>query len=109
MIVALSMEDIAKSKGAQIDHAQLSKLLGCPVVGIDGRKNRSTKTLKECLKNDGNIGHPVIYSAEIEKGLGELVQKLEHHNWLDNPRWLAIRLLERDLCAREIAKEHPDI
>lgn len=109
MIVALSMEDIAKSKGAQIDHEQLAQLLGCPVVGIDARKKGSITTLKNTLRKKTNAGHPVIYNAQIEKGLGQLVQCLEKHDWLDNPRWLAIRLLERDLCAREIAKAHPDI
>ena len=109
MVVALSMEDIAHSKGSSIDHDALSQLLGCPVVGINGRKSRGSKALKEQLLEGGQIGHPVVYSADIEKSLGQLVCLLVKHGWLNNPRWLAVRLLERDLCARSIADEHDDI
>ena len=50
VVVALSMMDIAKQKGIQIDIDQLSRDLGVPVIPINPRTNKGIQELKKaCL------------------------------------------------------------
>ena len=50
VIVVLTMMDIARKKGIQIDIAGLQRELGVPVVAVDPRKNRGIAELKKTLQ-----------------------------------------------------------
>jgi ferrous iron transport protein B len=45
MVIALNMYDELKDSGAKLDHLQLSKLLGAPVIPTNGRKGWGLDTL----------------------------------------------------------------
>ncbi len=47
VIVALTMLDIAKQKGIQIDFNGLARELGCPVVPINPLKNKGTQSIRK--------------------------------------------------------------
>lgn len=50
VVVALTMMDIAKKKGIQIDVAGLERELGVPVVPVNPRKNKGLPQLKKALE-----------------------------------------------------------
>lgn len=49
VVVALSMTDLARKKGIEIDIAGLQTELGVPVVAINARKNKGIPALKKAL------------------------------------------------------------
>ena len=49
MVVALTMMDIAKKKGVEIDVAGLERELGVPVIPVNPRKNKGIAQLKKAL------------------------------------------------------------
>lgn len=48
-VVVLTMEDLAKKKGIQIDHSELERLLGVPVVSVNPRKQKGMQQLKKAI------------------------------------------------------------
>lgn len=50
VVVALSMMDLAKQKGVQIDIPGLARELGVPVVPVNPRKNKGIEPLKKLLE-----------------------------------------------------------
>ena len=50
VVVALTMADIAKRKGIEIDLAQLERELGVPVVAVNPRKNKGITQLKKAIE-----------------------------------------------------------
>ncbi len=49
VVVALTMMDLAKKKGIQIDISGLERELGVPVIPINPRKNKGLKELKKAI------------------------------------------------------------
>jgi len=47
VVIALSMMDIAKTKGIKIDIAALERELGVPVIAVNPRKNKGISQLKK--------------------------------------------------------------
>jgi ferrous iron transport protein B len=50
VVVALTMVDLAKKKGIQIDLAELERELGFPVVAVNPRKNKGIAPLKKAIE-----------------------------------------------------------
>jgi ferrous iron transport protein B len=50
IVVALTMMDLAKHKGVQIDIAGLERELGVPVVAVNPRKNKGVAALKKTIE-----------------------------------------------------------
>ena len=103
VIVALNMMDEADSINHRIDAAGLSHLLGTPVVPMVANRNRGTVELfDEIVKvaeNKARVkGLKVEYGREVEEEISKL-EKLISQSELSSkysPRWLAVKLLERD-------------
>ncbi len=53
VVVALTMMDIARKKGIQIDIPGLERELGVPVIAVNPRKNKGLKELKKTLEQTG--------------------------------------------------------
>ncbi|WP_347986209.1 Fe(2+) transporter permease subunit FeoB [Methylomonas sp. AM2-LC] len=109
MLVVLNMMDAVKKRGIKIDIALLSKQLGCPVVPITAATGWGLKELKETI-NQACVNSPVpslsvTYHTEIEQAVLTLLTAIDSQ--LPNPncnkRWLALRLLENDTLAKQIA------
>jgi ferrous iron transport protein B len=103
VIVALNMMDEADSRKYRIDVEGLSRLLGAPVVPMVANRNRGTVELfDEIVKvaeNKARVkGLKVEYGREVEEEISKL-EKLISQSELSSkysPRWLAVKLLERD-------------
>ena len=50
VVVALTMMDLAKQKGTQIDIAGLERELGVPIVPVNPRKNKGIESLKKIIE-----------------------------------------------------------
>ena len=62
VVVALTMMDLAKQKGTQIDLAGLERELGVPVVMINPRKNKGILQLKKAIEQITSL----VFSAPRE-------------------------------------------
>lgn len=109
MVVVLNMMDVVAQRGLEIDIKQLSELLACPVIAISASTRTGINELKTCI-NQAVLDRPVPkldveYHPEIEKAMSTLSLSLENiaREQQCNLRWLAIRLLERDTLAQQIA------
>lgn len=70
VVVALTMMDLAKQKGTQIDIPSLERELGVPIVAINPRKNKGIKELKKTLEYTTNnlpqtLGRDFIDNAAL--------------------------------------------
>jgi ferrous iron transport protein B len=109
MIVVLNMMDAVKKRGIKIDIDLLAKRLACPVVPVTAATGSGLKELREAIIKacvDAPIpALSVPYHPAIENAVTELERQLAQHpksQDCDN-RWLALRLLENDTLAKQIA------
>jgi len=59
IVVALTMMDIAKQKGTQVDIPGLERELGVPIVPVNPRKNKGLDQLKKVIEQSAeNLYHP---------------------------------------------------
>jgi ferrous iron transport protein B len=109
MILALNMMDIVKQRGIKIDIEFISQALGCPVVAISAASKNGIAGLKEMI-NQAARNKPIPtakiqYSDVLEQAINELsaALRLTPNHYSCDLRWLAIRLLEGDTLAKQIA------
>lgn len=124
VVMALNMMDIVEKRGMEIDLHRLPEMLGIPVIPVCARKRTGLSALLHAAahhregahdqlihqhKHTGQHGHDhhkeyaMVYSDEIEDMIDKLIPALrEADPALTNPRWQAIKLLEKDkeLCER---------
>ncbi len=108
MIVVLNMMDAVKKRGIKIDIPELSKQLACPVAPVIAATGQGLNELRECIsyacKNPAIPKLNVSYHAAIENAVCNLVNQLHQDNLCTcDARWLALRLLENDTLAKQIA------
>jgi ferrous iron transport protein B len=109
MILVLNMMDAVKQRGIKIDVAFLERFLGCPVIPISASTKDGIGKLKSAV-NSAAITKPIPtveinYDPALEQAISDisplLVEVAQQHQC--NLRWLAIRLLEDDTLAKQIA------
>jgi len=109
VVVALNMMDIAEQRKIKINVKALEEFLGCPVVAIVANKSRGIDQLKGAVNNvaeEKQLSSAVIkYPAEIEKAIANLIPVVEKDASRSkiNTRWLAVKLLEDDEMAIDLA------
>jgi len=103
LVVALNMMDVAQSRGYQIDVAELSRLLGAPVVPMVATRHQGTQELLEtiaCVAEDKIQvkGLRLNYGREMEDEIAKLEKIIATDSRFQgySPRWLAVKLLEED-------------
>ena len=114
LIVALNMMDEADERGYRIDVEHLSYHLGAPVVPMVANRNRGTEELLEEIVNIVGTESTSANCLKINYGreVEEEIEKLERmicQTALSQkypPRWLAVKLLERD---EEIIKRFKEV
>lgn len=109
MLVVLNMMDAVKKRGVKIDTALLAQRLGCPVAPITAATGAGLKELREIINQacaNGPVPKLTIpYHAEIEQAIGLLENRLRQRSIAlpCDMRWLALRLLENDTLAKQLA------
>ncbi len=69
IVIALSMMDLAKQKGTQIDIAGMERELGVPIVAINPRKNKGIPELKKAIEQTIEISQPPTERNFIDESL----------------------------------------
>ncbi len=101
LVVALNQIDIAARKGIKTDYKHLEDLLGVPVVpcvatkGV-GMEELLRKTIEIHEKGHPQSLHQLRFGLEIEERIDKLTAALGGVKSSYPPRWIAIKLLERD-------------
>jgi ferrous iron transport protein B len=111
MIMALNQMDMAKKKGIKIDHEELEKLLGVPVIPTVAVSGTGIyELLEKAIEKGGKTPPQAKYGEEVEErieALSEIIRKI-HYPY--PARWTAIKLLEKDeQVEREIRRMNPGI
>nr|VFK55030.1 MAG: ferrous iron transport protein B [Candidatus Kentron sp. TC] len=111
MMVVLNMMDVAASRGISIDIEELEKRLGCPVVPIVAKLGEGILDVKSTINRIADKGRisdvRIHYPQEIRHAISELYSLLDvsSHEYEADPHWIALKLLERDPLAVEMAGE----
>lgn len=114
-IVCLNMTDVARRRGILVDSQKLSQVLGVPVVETVNSAGEGIESVKAAIRdiaahcNHESTGWRMDYGSGLELWIGELASELNQRPHLMEdfyPRWLAIKLLEKDRYARRIIQHH---
>ncbi len=97
MIIAVNMMDVARQRGLQIMLDVLAKEFGCVVVPLEAHKGKGIKELKQAIVNNQRVIPNVIVDSPLNVFVAAVSKKLTHSK---DQNWLAIRLLEDDVFAR---------
>lgn len=129
VVLALNMMDIVEERGMELDIHRLPEMLGIPVVPVSARKRTGLEVLMHAVAHHQGKGNSVpvehhhdlvcqsvhrhnhhkefamVYSDDIEDKIDDLEERLLA-NFPDivNPRWHAIKMLEKD---PEVMKNYP--
>nr|VFK39401.1 MAG: ferrous iron transport protein B [Candidatus Kentron sp. SD]VFK41046.1 MAG: ferrous iron transport protein B [Candidatus Kentron sp. SD]VFK77927.1 MAG: ferrous iron transport protein B [Candidatus Kentron sp. SD] len=115
MMVALNMMDVAKGRGISIDIEKLEKRLGCPVIPIVAKLGKGILDIKSIINRIADKSCvpdvEIQYPKEVSHAVSELCPLLDtFSNKYDiDPRWIALKLLEGDPLALEMAGESAHI
>lgn len=127
VVLALNMMDIVEKRGMELDLHRLPEMLGIPVIPVSARKRTGLGILMHAVshhkdavtpdklvhhhakqsnhRHDHHVDHVMVYSDEIEDKIDTISEVLEEqYPEITNPRWCAIKLLERD---KEISEKYP--
>jgi len=109
MLLVLNMIDVVKQRGIKIDTVFLSEQLGCPVIAVSASAKHGITQLQTAI-NSAVIEKPVPtaaihYHPALEAATAELSPLLTETalHYPCDVRWLALRLLEDDTLAKDIA------
>lgn len=86
VVVALTMLDVARNRGINIDRLALSQALGCPVVGIDPRRRTGIDALTRAVHDElaqGPASPRTIAPIDGEAADADLAREDERFAFLD--------------------------
>lgn len=116
MVMALNMYDELRKSGDKLNRAQLSTLLGMPVVPTTGRNGKGIGTLLDTIihvfeghNREARHIH-VNHGLELESRIDLLRSELYSHGFSDelSTRFLSIKLLENDKQMEKLAEQKDD-
>ncbi len=103
VILVLNMMDLARQNQLSIDEDKLSAALNVPVVAMTAREGKGFEALKNAIfdiANQREVKRPALsYTSTIDELISRLSEVAVQTSGLAqsyNPRWLAIKLLEKD-------------
>lgn len=116
MVIALNMYDELKRSGVNLDYKMLGEMIGVPIVPTVARTSQGIDRLLDTIiavfeGNDRSVRHVhVNLGRDVEESLTIIKDALKKDPYISrhfSPRYLAIKLLERDKEVEEIIKETP--
>ena len=103
VVLAFNMSDVAKVRGFQFDLAEMSRLLGAPIVETVGSRGTGLDELVAAAAAAARRPAPpppaIRYGADLEQAIERLQAKLEGQLPRADARerrWTALKLLEND-------------
>ncbi len=104
MVLCLNMMDEARRKGIEIDMERLSEILGIPVVGTVAVRGLGLNELLSAI-GKAKIPKPMGFSADVERVLGELEERIGPH---PRARYIAELLLVGEPLPPGVEIQEPD-
>ncbi len=99
VVVAVNMMDVVKKNGDKIRIDELSRQLGCKVVEISALKGTgladAVNYAIEAAKGDAAVPHH-SFSGVVEHALAHIEEAAVHNMPLEQQRWYAVKIFERD-------------
>ena len=119
MVIALNMFDELQKSGSILDHKSLGELLGIPIVPTistkgKGLDNLLAKIIEVFEGKDDTVRHIHIhYGKRLEDAIVAIREKVSHPENAAlttkvSPRFLAIKLIEKDQDAQEQIQSCPN-
>ena len=99
VVIAINMMDVVRKNGDKLDIAELSRLIGCPVVEISALKGDGVMEAAECAIAQAKNGKTLprhLFSGEVEHAIAHIEEAAVHGLPEEQQRWYAIKIFERD-------------
>ncbi len=99
VVVAINMIDLVKKNGDSINIDELSRQLGCKVVGISALKGTGIMEAAEAaIKAAGSTKTVPMHSFNgvVEHAIAHIEEAAVHNMPEEQQRWYAIKIFERD-------------
>ena len=115
MVVALSMYDELQRNGAKLDHELLGKMMGVPMLPVEGHSGKGVEELLDTVVavyegREESVRHIHIYQGIIEESVMALNKRIrEHREELPKcfpPRYFAMKMLEGDSDISAMLEKH---
>ena len=117
MVIALNMYDELKRSGSELDYTMLGNMIGVPIVPTVSKSGEGINQLFEKVievyegRNETVRHIHVSLGGDIEMSVSQLKDELKkdrHVGQHFSPRYLAIKLLERDSEVENMLKVSPE-
>lgn len=99
VVVAINMMDVVRKNGDKINVPELSKALGCKIVEISALKGdgvlEAAEAAIDAAENTKTIPQHT-FSGIVEHALAHIEEAAVHSMPLEQQRWYAIKIFERD-------------
>jgi len=118
MVIALNMYDELGASGARLRYKELGEMIGVPVVPTTARSGQGVDRLFDTVidvfeDRNSDVRHVhVVMGSALESAVKQLNDLLKQDGYimpLFSPRYMAIKLLERDAEIEEIVGASPDV
>ena len=99
VVIAINMMDVVRKNGDKIDTARLSKKLGCRIVEISALKGDGVMEAAEAAIKAAHGAKTVpmhTFSGPVEHAIAHIEEAAVHNMPLEQQRWYAIKIFERD-------------
>jgi len=108
MIVAINMMDLSQKQGISVNPGHLAEHLGCRVVPVVASRGEGLDDLKAAIRETAAKHRPPTTNLSYGNGADKTIKQImpmiaeaAARNAVE-PRWLAVKLLERDDIARQL-------
>ena len=105
MVIALTMMDLVRKNGDQIDLKKLSEQLGCPIIQTSAVKGEGSSEVAQAAlslaQSNAAPPAPLVFSEQLEDILHTISHLIQGRCPAQNLRWYTIKLFERDEKALE--------
>ena len=105
MVIALTMMDLVRKNGDQIDLKKLSEQLGCPIIQTSAVKGEGSSEVAQAAlslaQSKAAPPAPLVFSEQLEDILHTISHLIQGRCPAQNLRWYTIKLFERDEKALE--------
>ena len=99
VVIAINMMDVVRKNGDKIDIQALSLAIGCPIYEISALKSEGIAEAVEAAINAARAPRTLPrhnFSGEVEHALAHIEEATLHDMPIEQQRWYAIKIFERD-------------
>jgi len=99
VVVAINMMDTVQKHGDKVDMEELSRALGCKVIGISALKGTGVMEAAEEAIRAAKTAKTVPqhrFSGPVEHAIAHIEEAALHSMPVEQQRWYAIKIFERD-------------